>query len=54
MNKRTIVVDEIRGIYKIGEKDVQVMSKKITKTYKNRNNKNKVDVSYNKVIFVDF
>ena len=54
MNKRTIVVDEIKSVYKVGETDVTVRTKKYTKSYKNRRNKDKVDVSYNKVIYVDF
>lgn len=54
MNKRTMVVDEVKSVYKVGVTEVTVSTKKYTKSYKNRRNKDKVDVSYDKLIYVDF
>tara|TARA_Y100001978_G_C23564203_1_gene370818 strand:+ start:270 stop:434 length:165 start_codon:yes stop_codon:yes gene_type:complete len=54
MNKRIIVEDEIKSVYKVCETDVTVITKKYRKSYKNRRNKDKVDVSYGKFIYVDF
>ena len=53
-------IQEIKGIYKVGSKEVEVITKKITKIYKNRNNKEKKEVftedfsKNNKAIYVNF
>jgi hypothetical protein len=53
-------IQEIKGIYKVGSTEVEVITKKITKIYKNRNNKEKKEVftedfsKNNKAIYVNF
>jgi len=49
-----VTIQEQHNIYKVLYKNVTVTTKKIIKTYKNRKNKQKTDVSYNNLIFVDF
>ena len=53
-------IQEIKGIYKVGSTEVEVITKKITKIYKNRNNKEKKEVftedfsKNNKEIYINF